>query len=360
MKSRMGLLYGTLVALLVMMGMWWTYFLTGEISVQADLQLQKMATDRLHATFLIQAEPRVMENPREFLKPSFPHLIFTRTAGGLDVQIDPAVLASIEFEARAKRRMFFFEGLFFLTLLVSASGILIYSWRTEIKYKQTRTLFLAGATHEFKTPLASLRLYTETLSREGLSDNDQIRIRGNMLEDMGRLDNLVNDVLALSAGDTFDDGPKLRLDLGTEARRVISDLDGYAAQRGAEFVLEADEDVVVLGNQVTFALALRNLLINAVKHSANPVRVVVKVQAGRRNHRVHVGDNGPGIPRRLQDKVFECFYSGIREGRSGGAGIGLHLVRQNIENLGGQVSLVSEEGQGSTFTMTLPVAGEEG
>ena len=190
MKSRMGLLYGTLVTLLVMMGVWWTYFLTGETSVQADLQLQKMATDRLHATFLIQAEPRVMDNPNEFLKPSFPHLIFTRTAAGLDVQIDPAVLASIEGDARAKRRMFFFEGLFFLTLLVSASGILIYSWRTEIKYKQTRTLFLAGATHEFKTPLASLRLYTETLSREGLV---------NTQAGAQTLNRVVVDIVSLSA-----------------------------------------------------------------------------------------------------------------------------------------------------------------
>ena len=360
MRARMGILYGTLVTLLVMMGVWWTYFLTGETSVQADLQMQKMATDRLHATFLIQADPRLMENPREFLKPSFPHLIFKRTAQGLEVQIDPMVVASIEASARSKQRMFLFEGLFFLSLLVAGSGILIYSWRTEVKYKQTRTLFLAGATHEFKTPLASLRLYTETMCREGLSENDRTRIRANMLEDMGRLDNLVNDVLALSAGDTFDDGPKLRLDLAAEARRVINDLTRFAEDRGAEFVLEADDGAVILGNQVTFALALRNLLVNAVKHSPETVRVVIKVQTGRRNHRVHVGDNGPGIPRRLQDKVFECFYSGIREGRSGGAGIGLHLVRQNVENLGGQVSLVSEEGQGSTFTITLPAAGEEG
>ena len=256
--------------------------------------------------------------------------------------------------------MFVFEGIFFLSLLVAGSGILIYSWRTEVKYKQTRTLFLAGATHEFKTPLASLRLYTETMCRDGLSDEDRTRIRFNMLEDMGRLDNLVNDVLALSAGDTFDDGPLTRLDLAAETRRVINELKRYADERGAEFILEADDEAVILGNQVTFALALRNLLINAVKHSPDEVRVVIKVQAGRRIHRVHVGDNGPGIPRRLQDKVFECFYSGIREGRSGGAGIGLHLVRQNVENLGGQVALVSEEGQGSTFTITLPAAGEEG
>jgi len=333
----MGLLYGALVALLVVMGVWWMYFLTSEANVQADLQLQKMATDRLHATFLIQADPRVMDRPDELLKPSFPHLIFTRTARGLDVVIDPTVVASIEAGARAKRRMFLFEGLFFLLLLIAGSGILIYSWRSEVRFKQSRELFLSGATHEFKTPLASLRLYTETLFREGLAESDRTRIRTNMLEDMGRLENLVNDVLALSAGDTFDQEPKVRLDLATEARHLVDDLARFAADREAEFVVEADPGAYVLGTRMTFALALRNLLVNAVTHSDHPVRVVVKVQAGRGHHRVIVGDNGPGIPRRLQNKVFECFYSGSREGRSGGAGIGLHLVQRNVESLGGRI-----------------------
>ena len=356
MRTRMGLLYGTLVALLLVMGVWWTYFLTGEANAQAELQIQKMATDRLHATFLIQADPRLLDRPNDFLKPSFPHLIFTRTARGVDVQIDPAVLAHIEANGRAKRRMFLFEGVFFLALLAGGSGILVYSWRSEVKFKQSRELFLSGATHEFKTPLASLRLYTETMCRQGLDDAARERIRANMLEDMVRLENLVNDVLALSAGDAFDQGPLERLDLAEETRRVQDDLTRFAAERGAEFVLEAEPGAAILGHRLTYALALRNLLVNAVKHSPGPVRVVIKVRRGRRHHRVVVGDNGPGIPRRLQDKVFECFYSGTREGRSGGAGIGLHLVRHNVENLGGRVELVSEEGQGSTFTMILPAA----
>ena len=100
MKTRMGFLYGTLVALLVIMGVWWTYFLTGEANVQADLQIQKMTTDRLHATFLIQAAPRVIDDPAGFLQSSFPHLIFTRTAQGIDVQIDPTVRSETRLRAR--------------------------------------------------------------------------------------------------------------------------------------------------------------------------------------------------------------------------------------------------------------------
>ena len=89
MKTRMGFLYGTLVALLVIMGLWWTYFLTAETHVQADLKLQRMNTDKLHASFLLQADPRLLDAPDDRLKRSFPHLIFHRNDDGFVVHIDP-------------------------------------------------------------------------------------------------------------------------------------------------------------------------------------------------------------------------------------------------------------------------------
>ena len=107
---------------------------------------------------------------------------------------------------------------------------------------------------------------------------------------------------------------------------------------------------------MTFALALRNLLVNAVHHSPHAVTVTVAVRPGQKNHRVAVRDDGPGIPRRLQEKVFELFYSGKKESRPSGGGIGLHLVKRNVESLGGSIELESETGVGSTFTMVLPAA----
>lgn len=111
-----------------------------------------------------------------------------------------------------------------------------------------------------------------------------------------------------------------------------------------------------MGQRLYFALALRNLLVNAVKHSPQPVRVTVSVERGPRQHRVVVTDDGPGIPRRLQERVFDCFYSTTGNQRQGGSGLGLYLVRRNIESIGGKVALQSEEGRGCTFTLTLPAA----
>lgn len=353
-RNRLGIFYGILVIMLLVMGLWWLFFLTKTGNDQAEFKLQKLSIDRLHATFLIDADPRVYEDPQRILGPSFPHLLFKKQPDGVEVMIDPEFVRQIRRDARATRNMFLYEGFFFIMLLAAGSTILYLSWRSEIKFKETRELFLAGATHEFKTPLASLRLYCETLGRDGLGEADRMKIRKRMIEDMKRLENLVDDILSMSADDTFDQGPQLKLDLARECRTVLDDLKGFLSSHQAEVDFQAPDGAEVTGRRLTFALALRNLVVNAVRHSQGPVRVEVRVEPGQKSHRVLVRDNGPGIPRRLHDKVFECFYSGVREGKSAGAGIGLHLVRRNVENLGGRIELESETGAGCTFTMVLP------
>lgn len=359
MRSRMGFFYAVLVAMLCALGVWWIYYLTDEGRLYVEYSLQKMANDRLHAAFLIRTDPEVRADPERWLGPSFPNLVFRRTPHGIETEIDPKVVAQVAAEGRRRRNMFLYEGAFFLVLLFAGSTILVLSWRHAERFKQARELFLAGATHEFKTPLASLRLYSETLAREGVPDEVRTRIQTRMVQDVVRLENLVDDMLAMSADDTFAMGPRVRLDLHRESQRVLDDVRPLVVDHGARFELHGDEGAMVSGQRLFFALALRNLLVNAVKHSPNPVTVDVRIEHGGRHHRVVVADNGPGIPKKIQRKVFDCFYSTTGHQRQGGTGLGLYLVRRNIESIGGKVELQSEEGQGCTFTLTLPAAPDE-
>lgn len=355
MKIRLGLLYGILVALLVIMGTWWVYYLTSETKARAESELQKLSNDRLHAAFLIQTEPQVRAEPELWLAESFPGLIFIRGAGGsLTVQIDPAVKTAIMDRERHTRRMFLSEGLFFILLLIAGTFILIHAWGSEVSYKQARELFMTAATHEFKTPLASLRLYTETLARRELPDTDRHRIQDRMIEDVTRLEDLVNDILSVSAADMFASGHGGRLDLAEECRIVLEDLEAFAAENRAVMNLEAESGAAIRGHRLPLALVLRNLLVNAVQHSPRPVNVTLKVVRGKNRHRVIVTDDGPGIPRRLQDRVFECFYTSRQDGRFSGTGLGLYLVRRNMEMLGGEVELTSEPDRGAVFTLSFP------
>ena len=355
MNKRRGVLYGILVGLLLIIGVWWMYFLTHESTVHAEFRKQKLTNDRLHAAFLIQADPRVQADPERWLGDSFPHLVFMRTAGGVDVEINPLMLQQIDKEARKTRNMFLYEGLFFMILLAAGSTILILSWRSEARFVQARELFLAGATHEFKTPLASLKLYTETLGREGLKDEDRQRIRERIVADVTRLERLVNEVLAMSAEDSFSNAPRTTVDLVAETQSVLDDLSGFARDRDSSIEFRPSGRHLLLGQEVPFALALRNLIVNAINHSDGGTSILVTLDREKKWHRLTVKDNGPGIPRRLHRKIFDCFYSGSREGRpAGGAGLGLYLVKRNVQAMGGRVELESEEGKGSAFTMVLP------
>ena len=354
MRIGLGLLYGILVALIVVMGAWWVYFLTHEGQVHADYRRQMLDNERLHAAFLIQADPAVAADPQGRLGEAFPHLVFRHEADGLNVLIDPAVLVEIDDDVRRRRNMLLYEGFFFLLLLLAGASILIHAWRSETRFKQARELFLAGATHEFKTPLASLRLYTETLGRRELAPDDRDGILGRMLEDVGRLEILVDDVLALSADDTFSHGPRHDLDLADECRTVVDELKRFADDRGARLRLTTAPGAVIRGQRLVFALALRNLIINAIKHGGPSVAVDVVLEPGKRWHQVHVSDDGPGIPRRQHERVFECFYSGDGSIGTKGTGLGLYLVRRNVQNLGGRVDLVSEPDRGAKFTISLP------
>jgi two-component system phosphate regulon sensor histidine kinase PhoR len=355
MNRKRGILYGILVGLLLVMGIWWMYFLTHEASVHAQFRRQKLANDRLHASFLIQSDPRVMAEPDRWLGESFPHLIFVRQESSLDVQIDPRVLLEIDREARRTRNMFLFEGLFFMILLAAGSIILIHSWRSESRFVQARELFLAGATHEFKTPLASLKLYTATLGREGLKDEDRKLIRQRMTENVGRLERLVNEVLTMSDEETFGSGPRVVMDLAAETQTAINDLQGYARDHDSFIEFQHQEKHLMEGQAVPFSLALRNLLVNAIKHGDEGVSVLVTLTRHDKWHHLAVRDNGPGIPRKLQGRVFDIFYSNSKkESPAGGSGLGLYLVKRNVKALGGRIKLESEEGKGSTFTMILP------
>jgi len=358
MRNRLGLLYGTLVVLLLAIAVWWVYFLSHEGRSFEENRLQHLASDRLHAEFLILADARIAEDPQRHLGESFPHIVFRKGPDGWETAIDPAVVATIGEDARRKRNMILAEGLVFLALLIAGSTILVLSVRSETRFKQARELFLAGATHELKTPLASLRLAAETLGRDDLRAEDRARLRGNLVEDVARLEGLVDELLAMSAEATVARGRRERVDLIAACRHVMADLEWYRNDHGAVFTLTNEGSAHVLGNPLTFDLALRNLLLNAVRHSPSPVAVDVAVDRGARWHKVKVTDDGTGIPRRLHEKVFECFFSG--EGGRGdvpGAGLGLHLVRRNVTELGGRIELASEPGVGSTFTMVLPAAG---
>jgi len=220
---------------------------------------------------------------------------------------------------------------------------------------EIRRDFVANASHELKTPVAAIVAAAEAL-RVAVDRGDESAVRfARQVEASARwLDDLVVDLLDLSRLERGSpDLSPVRLDL--VARDEVERLRERAEAEGRVLRVEAQE-VVVAGSRRDLAIAVRNLLDNAVRSTGEGGTIEVEVRAEGEEAVLSVADTGEGIPTRDLDRVFERFYrvDGGRSRATGGTGLGLAIVRHVAVGHDGAVSVESELGSGSTFTLRLP------
>ncbi len=354
--------YWILLVLMIAQSSWWVIYLSREGDRYFELQQQRFQADRLHAAYLMRTYPEIAEDPEAHLHETFPNLHFNRLEQGWDIHVDSAVEAATRKEANRRSAMFLGEGIFFLALILAGSVLLTLAYRREMSFRRTRELFLAGVSHEFRTPLASLQVYAETLERPDLDEDRRAEILGHMQEDVSRLDGMVGQVLAASRAENPLGAESELLDVKSEAEEILRRLHAFFESEGAEVEVCLSEHCRIHGDRQLFSVALRNLLENAVKYSPKPARVELRVESGPETCRISVRDFGPGIPRNLRRKIFQSFFrvgeAGRRPGGMRGTGLGLYLVKRAAGELGGKVELESKVGEGSVFTLVLPAAKE--
>ena len=242
--------------------------------------------------------------------------------------------------------------------------LLLLEDRTEERrVDAVRRDFVANVSHELKTPVGAISLLAEALL-DAADDPEAVRrFAGRMRTEASRLSELVQDVIDLSRLQGHDPlrAPELvRLDdIVTEA----VDRSRLAAEaKSITIGVGGQKDVLVRGDGTQLVMALGNLIDNAVRHSPADTRVslgVRRVDAGLSGlAEVSVADEGPGIPEDDLERIFERFYR-VDEARSrntGGTGLGLSIVKHVALGHGGEVTVWSAEGVGSTFTLRLPIA----
>src|SRR5918993_176695 len=243
------------------------------------------------------------------------------------------------------------------------AGIIIYTvfLVMEIKRNEEHDTFINAVTHELKTPLASIRLYLDTLKARPVSELQREEFYDVMLADVERLHHTVDQVL--KAGVVREKqraAARTPLDMGLLARECVDlAVTRHHLQPGA-IALEAHDgaSLLVRGDAEELRTVISNLLDNAVKYSGSDVRVTVSLAAPAPDTIwVRVQDRGVGIPRKQLKRIFNRFYRvqarGIRQVK--GTGLGLYIVRTIARAHGGRVFAQSEgEGRGSTFTVELP------
>jgi len=257
-------------------------------------------------------------------------------------------------------------GIIAFALIIA--GIIVYTvfLVLEIKRNEEHDSFINAVTHELKTPIASIRLYLETLQSRNVSDAQRRAFYEIMLADADRLHHTVDQVLKAGvAREKPRTAPsRAPVDMGTLARDCVDlAVVRHHLQAGA-IQLEAHDDgpLVVKGDVEELRTVLTNLLDNAVKYSGPDIRITVSVAAPSPDTIwVRVQDRGVGIPRKQLKRIFHRFYRvqarGLKQVK--GTGLGLYIVRTIARAHGGRVFAQSEgEGRGATFTVELPrVAG---
>ena len=229
--------------------------------------------------------------------------------------------------------------------------------RLEGSFEQLRR-FTADASHELRTPLTAIRSVGEVGMQGQGSASYYREVIGSMLEEANRLTRLVESLLTISRADAGHIRLNhARLPLVTLAGEAAGLLEMLAEEKSAKLTVAGDPSIAVNGDRLILRQAVLNLLDNAIKYSPPGGTVSVKVSRKENEAVLEVGDSGPGIPKQDQEKVFDRFYR-VDEGRSreaGGTGLGLSITRWAVEAHGGKISLISEEGHGSTFRISLPV-----
>jgi two-component system, OmpR family, sensor histidine kinase SenX3 len=243
------------------------------------------------------------------------------------------------------------------------AGIVVYTvfLVRELRRNEQHDAFINAVTHELKTPIASIRLYLETLQSRDVGDQQRKQFYQVMLADTDRLQHTVEQVLKAGvAGQRPRLAQRTAVDVAALARECVETarLRHHLPEEAMTLAMPvADQQLYVSGDADDLRTALSNLLDNAVKYSLQDVQVRVEVAAPEpQSLWVRVRDRGVGIPNSQLKRIFARFYRFQTRGyKVKGTGLGLFIVRSIARQHGGRVFADSEgEGRGATFTLELP------
>ncbi|MBQ8638684.1 MAG: GHKL domain-containing protein [Lachnospiraceae bacterium] len=226
------------------------------------------------------------------------------------------------------------------------------------KEKQVRQEFFSNASHELKTPLTAIRGYAELLQSGMAQDEDTKNMFLNRIHrEVEGMTELVNDILKISRLETKETTPCMEtLQVTVLAEEIVSKLQPAAAAAGVSIQMKCESAEFYM-NRTHFEEIVSNLISNAIKYNQSDGRVNLDVRRQKDRLVIEVEDTGIGISPEDQSRVFERFFR-VDKGRSkriGGTGLGLSIVKHTVGYYGGSITLRSKPGEGSCFTVTLPL-----
>lgn len=249
-------------------------------------------------------------------------------------------------------------GAVFLVLVLV--GVVLYLTLTikAFRLNQRQSNFIDSVTHELKSPIASLKLYLQTLARRPVSGEEAAGFYRFMLDDLERLDTLINHMLDAARLDQPPSAAELR---DVDLSPLLENAAVTACRRYhlPEDTIQSElTPAVIRARPIDLEMVFRNLIDNAIKYAGSPPQVRVQTRFARAGTiTVGISDNGPGIPAKLRRKIFGRFVrlGSELEREKPGTGLGLFIVRTLVQRLKGAIHVrAAAQGSGTVFEVELP------
>ncbi len=222
-----------------------------------------------------------------------------------------------------------------------------------------KTDFVSNVSHEMKTPIAVIKNYAELLQTGKGTEEERLEYAQNIEEAAGRLSSLISNILRLNKLEHQQIDPEIEsYDLCGQLEQCILNYEEMWDEKNLDLEVDMEEKAVVDADRSLMELVWNNLLSNAVKFTEPGGKVTVRQISSDGYAEVEVTDTGCGMSRENIRHIFDKFYQGDTSHSQEGNGLGLALVRRILVLMNGEISVVSEEGRGSTFTVRVPAAGK--
>ncbi len=275
----------------------------------------------------------------------------------------PSAAAAVEAAhatSRRHQRMFAAEGIFFLAVITAGTGAIHLAHRRERRLRRRQDELIKAVSHEFNTPLQSLRLSLETMAARDLPPERQARYLERMTADVDRLAGMVDELLEVQRLESAAPPPPARCALGDAVDAALARVGPRLQAAGVAVGVEAAGPADVVGRAADLAQVVTLLLENALKYAAEggAVTVAYGPREGRRVGLV-VSDRGPGLTREDLRILFGRFARGsaAKRGTVPGTGLGLAIARRIVREHGGAIAAHSDgPGTGARFEVLLPAA----
>jgi len=250
-------------------------------------------------------------------------------------------------------------GVVVFALILAGLSFYMVLMIKEVRLNQRQANFVDSVTHELKSPIASLRLYLETLQLRQLADDQREKFYGVMEDELERLDHLITQLLEVGRLDAIgQQSEPEELSLETLLHKCGQSACALHKRDPATTIVYDIQPAKVEARRLVVESVFRNLIDNAIKYGGDPPQVEIQVRVTDRGHVVtRIADNGHGVPPELRKRIFGLFFRGGSEltRRQKGTGLGLYIVHTLVRHLKGRISVHERPGQaGSVFEVDLP------